>query len=161
MMILMAQSVPSATSVPCVASLPAGWKLGGVQIARTTGRVLARLRPRRDRAVEVTLLPPERLPVDDATEVPSDEVGMRRFERPEQLPPELRSTRVLPLPGGCVTYEFAFDGDADRVADLRRRQRARVPAPRRTGRRGARRSRSGAVRRRSAAVRGRIVRADR
>ena len=35
---------------------------------------------------------------------------MRRFERPEQLPPGLRSTRYYTFAGGCVTYRFAFDG---------------------------------------------------
>ena len=34
---------------------------------------------------------------------------MRRFERPEQLPPALRATRTYLFPGGCVTYRFAFD----------------------------------------------------
>jgi len=29
-MILFAQSVPSATAVPCVATMPAGWRLGGL-----------------------------------------------------------------------------------------------------------------------------------
>ena len=61
--------------------------------------------------------------------MPSDEAGFRRYERPEQLPPDLRSTRYYLFPGGCVTYEFAFDSRARRVADLRRRQRARLPAP--------------------------------
>ena len=32
LMILSAQSVPSARLLPCVASIPAGWELGGVQI---------------------------------------------------------------------------------------------------------------------------------
>jgi hypothetical protein len=39
--------------------------------------------------------------------VPSDEIGTRRFERPDQLAP-LRSTRFYLFPGGCVTYRFAF-----------------------------------------------------
>ena len=37
---------------------------------------------------------------------------MRRFERPEQLPPNLRSTRFYVFDGGCITYRFAFEGDA-------------------------------------------------
>jgi hypothetical protein len=59
----------------------------------------------------VVLLPPDECSVRDATPVPSDQVGMRRFERPEQLPPELRNTRVYLFDGGCVTYRFAFTGD--------------------------------------------------
>ncbi len=34
---------------------------------------------------------------------------MRRFERPDQLPPQLRATRTYLFPGGCVTYRFEFD----------------------------------------------------
>ena len=44
-------------------------------------------------AVEATLLPPGDCRVGGATEVPSDEAGFRRYERVEQLPPDLRSTR--------------------------------------------------------------------
>ena len=33
-MILMAQSVPEATSLPCLAALPAGWTLDGVEVKR-------------------------------------------------------------------------------------------------------------------------------
>lgn len=47
-----------------------------------------------------------------ATPVPSDEPGMRRYERPRDLPPELRVTRYYLFQGGCVTYDFAFRGDA-------------------------------------------------
>jgi hypothetical protein len=49
--------------------------------------------------------------VTSASEVPSDEPGMRRFERPDRLPPHLRATRSYLFPGGCVTYEFAFDSE--------------------------------------------------
>jgi hypothetical protein len=63
-------------------------------------------------AVEVTLLGPEDCAVTGATEVPSDEVGMRRFEQPEQLPPGLITTRYYLFTGGCVTYRFAFSESA-------------------------------------------------
>ena len=37
-MILMAQTVPTATSVPCVANLPAGWEVGGAEVESDEGR---------------------------------------------------------------------------------------------------------------------------
>ena len=134
LMILMAQSVPSATSVPCVASLPAGWDLGGVRDRARTWRASGSTPiAGGDRAVEVTLLPPDECDVEGATR------GAERRGRacgassvPEQLPPDLRSTRYYLFPGGCVTYEFEFDRRTHRVADLRRRQRAGVPASRTT-----------------------------
>jgi hypothetical protein len=108
-MILMAQSVPSATSVPCVASLPAGWKVGGVQIERGRGEFWLDSDRAGTRAVTVSLVPRDACTVRAASEVASDEPGMRRFERPDQLPPALRETRSYLLPGGCVTYRFEFD----------------------------------------------------
>ncbi len=37
---------------------------------------------------------------------------MRRFERAEQLPPEMKSTRSYVFDGGCVTYRLDFEGEA-------------------------------------------------
>jgi hypothetical protein len=110
LMILSAQSVPSARLLPCVASIPAGWELGGVQIDDERARFWLDSDLAGDRAVEVTLLPPDRCSVAAATQVPSDEVGVRRYERVAELPPNLRSTRTYRFPGGCVTYEFEFHG---------------------------------------------------
>ena len=112
-MVLMAQAVPSATSVPCMAALPAGWELGGVGIKRGEASFWLDSDRAGDRAVTVTLLPPSGCRTDEAVEVLSDESDMERFEEPERLPPELRSTRYYRFDGGCVTYEFDFGADAD------------------------------------------------
>jgi hypothetical protein len=112
LLILMAQSVPSATSVPCVASLPAGWEVGGVRIRNDQGTFWLDSEEGGQRAVEVALLPPDDCDVEGATEVPSDQVGMQRFELPEELPPGLQSTRTYLFEGGCVTYTFDFDDEA-------------------------------------------------
>ena len=112
LMVLIAQSVPSATSVPCIASLPAGWSVGVVTVESDKTRYSLNSAVAGSRAVEVSLLPPSKCSIEDSTEVPSDEAGMRRFERPQQLPPGLKVTRIYLFEGGCVTYEFAFEGDA-------------------------------------------------
>ena len=111
-MILMAQAVPTATSVPCVEAMPAGWQLDrrGMQIKSDRGRF--RL-DAGENTVEVTLLRPGDCPVASTTEIPSDEAGMRRYEQPEQLPPDLRSTRTYLFDGGCVTYRFEFADQSD------------------------------------------------
>jgi hypothetical protein len=44
--------------------------------------------------------------------VASDEVGIERYEQPQQLPPDLVSRRTYLFAGGCVVYEFRFTGDA-------------------------------------------------
>jgi len=113
LMVLMAQSVPSATQVPCVASLPAGWELGGAHVERHEARFWLDSDLGGDRAVTATLMPRSECDVADATPVASDEVGTERYERPDRLHPDLRLTRFYLFPGGCVTYEFAFDAGAD------------------------------------------------
>ncbi len=113
MMVLMAQSVPSATEVPCVASLPAGWELGGAHVERHEARFWLHSDLGGDRAVTATLVPRSECNVAGATPVASDEIGTERYERPDRLHPDLRSTRYYLFPGGCVTYEFAFDEGAD------------------------------------------------
>jgi membrane-associated phospholipid phosphatase/tRNA A-37 threonylcarbamoyl transferase component Bud32 len=113
LMILMAQAVPSATEVPCVASLPAGWEHGGTHVERHEASFWLDSDRGGDEAVTATLRPPDECDVAGATPVPSDEVGTERYERPDGLRPGLRSTRYYLFPGGCVTYEFAFDAGAD------------------------------------------------
>jgi membrane-associated phospholipid phosphatase/tRNA A-37 threonylcarbamoyl transferase component Bud32 len=112
LMVLIAQSVPSATSVPCIATLPAGWELGDVHVKRHWASFSLDSDRGGDGAVRATLMPREDCDLSAATPVPSDEQGMRRYEEPERLPPNLRATRYYVFSGGCVTYEFAFDGDA-------------------------------------------------
>jgi tRNA A-37 threonylcarbamoyl transferase component Bud32 len=112
LMVLMAQAVPEAEAVPCVASLPAGWDLAGVHVERGRARFWLDSDVGGERAVEATLLPAAECRVSGPTEVPSDEMGTRRFERPERLPPGLRTTRTYLFDGGCVTYRFVFEEDA-------------------------------------------------
>ncbi len=112
LMILMAQSVPSATKVPCIAALPAGWRLGGLHVVHGRGEFWLNPEGGGNHAVEVNLVPAPACDVAGATEVPSDEAGVRRFEHPGRLPPRLQSTRFYLFPGGCVTYRFAFTSPA-------------------------------------------------
>ncbi len=112
-MILMAQAVPTATGVPCVASVPTGWSVGGVTVKRGEARFWFDSDQAGGRAVEVTLQAPGTCPVDGATELVSDEPGMRRFERAEQLPPGLRAVRTYLADDACVTIRFEFDGAVD------------------------------------------------
>jgi membrane-associated phospholipid phosphatase/tRNA A-37 threonylcarbamoyl transferase component Bud32 len=110
--VTVAQSVPTATLVPCIATLPAGWELGGVHVERGQAMFWLDSDLGGDRAVEATLTPPEECDVSDATPVPSDEVGADRYEQLDGLPPGLRSTRYYVFPGGCVTYRLEFVDDA-------------------------------------------------
>jgi hypothetical protein len=112
-MLIMAQSVPTATAVPCVAALPAGWSVGGVRAKRDFGQFWLNSDKAGRRALEVTVRPQGKCSLDGATEVTSDEPGMRRFELPSRLPPGLQTVRTYLTDGECVTYRFSFSGDTN------------------------------------------------
>ena len=105
-LILAAQSLPTASLVPCVQLLPAGWSYGPSDIR--TGRTEFSLDSDRAgvSAVKVTLV--ERCDTTGATEIPSDELGTRRFEQVDVVVPGFAGTRFYTFPGGCVSYRFRF-----------------------------------------------------
>jgi hypothetical protein len=111
-MVLMAQSVPSAERLPCLAALPAGWELGGVLIRDGSARFWLDSDRAGGHAVEVRLRPEDECNLADTVPVPSDEPGIRRHERPEEVAARVRGTRFYVVPGGCVTYEISLDGTA-------------------------------------------------
>ena len=112
-MILSAQAVPSAALLPCIAALPSGWTIGGADIA--SGKTSLWLDSDRagPRAVTVTLT--AACDTTGAQQVPSDQPGTRRFERPLSLAPQFSSLRFYTFPGGCVTYRFSFTPGASPV----------------------------------------------
>ena len=111
-LILEAQSVPSASYIPCIAQFPMGWTFGGEHI--DAGHATFWLDSDRAglRAVTVTLAP--RCERGDALEIPvePDEAGTKRYERPASLRPAYVADRFYVFPGGCVTYHFAFQAGA-------------------------------------------------
>jgi membrane-associated phospholipid phosphatase len=108
-MVLMAQSVPTAPSIPCVASFPAGWEMGRVVVERAHSQFVLKAS---DHRVEVTFEPEQACDVGSAREVPSEEVGARRFEAPTQLPPDVRATRTYLFDGACITVDFDLEDTA-------------------------------------------------
>src|SRR5262249_21220965 len=105
-MILAAQAVASAALVPCVSSLPAGWQVGSVDIA--SGHAQFWLDSDRAGAQAVTITLSATCDVSGAQQIPSDQPGARRFERPVSLRPQFISLRYYTFPGGCATYRFQF-----------------------------------------------------
>jgi hypothetical protein len=112
-MILSAQAVPSAALLPCIAALPAGWSIDGVDIA--SGQVSFGLDSDRagERAAIITLA--ATCDTAGARQIPSDQPGTRRFERPLSLVPQFSGVRFYTFPGGCVTYQFRFSPGASPV----------------------------------------------
>ena len=112
-MILSAQAVPSAALLPCIAALPSGWSIGGADIA--SGKTSFWLDSDRagERAATITLT--AACDTTGAHQIPSDQPGTRRFERPLSLVPQFSGLRFYTFPGGCVTYQFSFTPGASPV----------------------------------------------
>jgi hypothetical protein len=107
---LQAQSVPSASLVPCVRSLPVGWTVGRVTV--NDGRSVLSLN--HDRAGDAALV--VRLSAGcapgGAVEGPSATEGVRHFQRTESSTGGgFSATWYDQFPGGCVTSRLRLTTD--------------------------------------------------
>jgi tRNA A-37 threonylcarbamoyl transferase component Bud32 len=112
-MILGAQAVPSAALLPCIAALPAGWSIGGADIASGHASLWLDSDRAGPRAITVTLT--AACDTSGAHQIPSDQPGTRRFEHPLSLAPQFSGLRFYTFPGGCITYRFSFAPGASPV----------------------------------------------
>jgi hypothetical protein len=111
LMVLMAQAVPTASQLPCVELLPAGWSVSDVFVR--SGRVRFSLDSDRvgSRAVQVVL--EQFCTLGQVTRVPSDHSGTRRYQQVISIEPGRRYLGAVYylFPGGCVTYHLDFRSD--------------------------------------------------
>src|SRR5215207_7061772 len=107
---LIAQSVPSASLVPCVQLLPVGWSVA--EVAVNNGRSVITLdHDRGGRAAMVVRLTAS-CDRAGAREVSSEQRGASRWYRARD------ATRIYVFPGGCVTQRFsAATPSAPRMSD--------------------------------------------
>lgn len=105
-LVLVAQSVPSAAYVPCVAELPTGWQVTAFRAER--GRTTLSLLSDRaqGRAVQVRLT--DGCDVQGATTEPARTPGGRTYLRLRRITPRYQGTLYDVFPGGCVRYAFDF-----------------------------------------------------
>jgi membrane-associated phospholipid phosphatase/tRNA A-37 threonylcarbamoyl transferase component Bud32 len=113
---LMAQSVPSASLIPCLQLVPADWKVA--EVAVNNGRSVITLdHDRGGRAAMVVRLTAA-CDLAGATEVTSEQQGARRYLRVDRTSTEFSATRAYTFPGGCVTQRFRAAGpSAFRLSD--------------------------------------------
>jgi tRNA A-37 threonylcarbamoyl transferase component Bud32 len=98
---LVAQSVPSASLVPCLRwSIPDGWELAKVTV--NDGRSVITLYDRLHLARVVVRLTAD-CDVGGASLVPPGQPEVRRYLRTESVLPQYSATRFEVFPGGCVT----------------------------------------------------------
>jgi len=108
--ILMAQSVPTATWVPCIsAALPLGWSFHHLDARNGVARFWLDSNRDGQKAVEVRL--EESCDTAGSTEVPSDREEMTRLERVDRMSPAYAGERYYVFEGGCLTIVFSLDGD--------------------------------------------------
>jgi tRNA A-37 threonylcarbamoyl transferase component Bud32 len=100
---LEAQSVPSASLVPCLGPLPDGWEVAGMTV--TDGRSQIRLYDHLGLGTVVMRLSAD-CDVGGASLVPSGQPEARRYLRIEDQAPDFSATRFEVFPGGCVTMRL-------------------------------------------------------
>jgi hypothetical protein len=107
-LVLMAQSVPTAALVPCVQLVPAGWRPESLNVR--DGRSSFVLASDRDGPHAVTVVLTASCDVRGATRVASEQAGAARYERPRQVSSGYVGDRYYVYPGGCTTYQFDLTG---------------------------------------------------
>jgi membrane-associated phospholipid phosphatase/tRNA A-37 threonylcarbamoyl transferase component Bud32 len=102
---LMAQAVPSASLVPCVQLLPAGWTMNDVKVGQGRARITFDTdRPFQQEAVTVRLA--SSCDLAGAREVTSEQPGARRYLKLDRDSAPFSVTRSYVFQGGCVTERF-------------------------------------------------------
>ncbi len=109
-MVLMAQSVPTASWLPCVRRVPVGWTFVGFD-ARD-GETSIRFGSDREGMEALTVLVRPSCDLTGAAEVPSEWPELRRYERVTRVSSGYGGERHYTFPGGCVTYRFDLRGDS-------------------------------------------------
>ena len=107
LLLLEAQAVPSATLIPCILPLPAGWSYGGSQVESGMGRIWLDSDRAGAHAVEVRLT--RACDVAGAAGLPlrSPPAGLRGYQTPAAGQPHA-VIRYYVFAGGCVTERFSF-----------------------------------------------------
>src|SRR5579872_3646653 len=97
-MILAAQAVPSAAFLPCIAALPSGWTAPGTDAEIASGQASFWLDSGQAGVQAVTITLTATCDTSRARQIPSEQPGMRRFERPPSLVPGYSGVRYYTFP---------------------------------------------------------------
>jgi hypothetical protein len=109
--VLMAQSVRTASWVPCLrAAVPLGWDFE--YLDARNGKAAFQLGSDRDgqrQEIDVRLEPS--CDTAGSTEIRSDRDGMQRFERVTMTTPQFEGERYYVFDGGCIVFDFRLTAD--------------------------------------------------
>ena len=109
--ILMAQSVPTATWLPCMRmSPPLGWDFHHLDARDGIAKFFLNSDRDGQQAIEVRV--EESCDTAGATEINSDREGLRRLERVTRTTPNYLGERYYVFEGGCITFVFRLSGES-------------------------------------------------
>ncbi|HZD68363.1 MAG TPA: hypothetical protein VFA45_05440, partial [Actinomycetes bacterium] len=108
---LIAQSVPSASLVPCVRTRVAGWTVADVAV--NNGRSVIVLDHDRAGKGAVVVRLAAGCHTTGTFETPSATPGVRRYQRIDQSPNVFAATWYERFPGGCLTYRLHSTSDLE------------------------------------------------
>jgi hypothetical protein len=106
--LIMAQSVPTARWLPCIRAVPPGWTFD--EMRPRDGEAAMLFNSDRDGHHALTVLLRPSCDVSGATEVPSEQPEMRRYEQVSRVSHGYGGERHYAFLGGCVTYRFDLRG---------------------------------------------------
>ncbi len=115
--LIVAQSVPSARIIPCIAELPEGWSVAAVSVNQD--RTIVRLDSDRAGDDAAVLRFDGSCELGDAVPVPSDDPRIDRYEDIERLEPDFRATWYAVVEGACWWWEFDFVAGASATLAVR------------------------------------------
>jgi membrane-associated phospholipid phosphatase len=110
-LLLMAQSVPTASLVPCIEILPVGWTLGDVVV----GNGRSRFTMISDRGGVLVAELTASCDLAGAAQQSSERAEARRYLRIERNAAGVAMTRAYTFPGGCVTERYVGVGSPQRL----------------------------------------------
>jgi hypothetical protein len=108
-LILEAQSVPTAELLPCVDVMPLGWSVGTTHIDDTGTTFTLQSTIAGSDAARVRFA--ESCDTEGYVRVPSDEADTQRYELVSQITDGYRGRRVYVFDGGCTSIAFSFEVD--------------------------------------------------
>jgi hypothetical protein len=107
-LILLAQSVPTASAVPCLRAAPADWDITDFRVQSGRSRIALNYLAAETQALTIELT--RRCERTGAEEVTSDEPGLRRYDRVTRRGSDYAKELYYLYPGGCTVYRFRLRG---------------------------------------------------
>jgi hypothetical protein len=108
--LIVAQSVPTASQVPCLGPLPDGWEVTTVNVNQD--RTVVTLDSDRAGDSAAILRFEQRCDTADAVPAPSDQPAADRYDSITSATPSFEGARHYVFPGGCVSWAFDFESGA-------------------------------------------------